>query len=400
MRWAINKITDIYDVRDGTHDSPKYVNKGHPLITSKNLKNNQVNYDKVKFISNEDYKHINKRSRVDVGDVLFAMIGTIGNPVVINKEPDFAIKNVALFKPKENQNSNFLRYYLESNKTISKMQSEAKGTTQKFVGLGYLRNFLIPTPPLSEQNQIVETLDKAFKKIDKAIANVERNIQNTEELFRSKTNQIFSNSCDDWSETKMVDLCDILTCGVASTPKYVDESIGIPFLSAQNVRNGKVVLHKYRYISKKLHEHLSKKNKPSKGDILYSRVGAKFGEAAVVEHDFEFSVYVSLTLIRPNAEKLYNYYLKYFLNSPSIKSLAKSSITSSGVPNLNVKSVRDFPIRYPNLSEQIRIVASIDGLSEHIQSLMSSYREELKNLEELKKSILEKAFNGELTSAA
>ena len=107
MSWQINKISDIYDVRDGTHDSPKYVDKGHPLITSKNLKNNQVNYNKVKFISNEDYNHINKRSRVDVGDVLFAMIGTIGNPVVIDKEPDFAIKNVALFKPKENQNSNF-----------------------------------------------------------------------------------------------------------------------------------------------------------------------------------------------------------------------------------------------------------------------------------------------------
>ena len=191
MSWQINKISDIYDVRDGTHDSPKYVDKGHPLITSKNLKNNQVNYNKVKFISNEDYNHINKRSRVDIGDVLFAMIGTIGNPVVINKEPDFAIKNVALFKPKGNQNSNFLRYYLESNRTISKMKSEAKGTTQKFVGLAYLRNFLIQTPPLSDQKQIVETLDNLNNQVQSIISTYMKELKNLEELKKSILEKAF-----------------------------------------------------------------------------------------------------------------------------------------------------------------------------------------------------------------
>tara|TARA_B110001452_G_C15199923_1_gene416475 strand:+ start:708 stop:1262 length:555 start_codon:yes stop_codon:yes gene_type:complete len=105
-------------------------------------------------------------------------------------------------------------------------------------------------------------------------------------------------STDSWDEMKMVDACKILTCGVASTPKYVDEEIGIPFLSAQNVRDGEVVLNKYKYISKEFHEKLTSKNKPTKGDLLYSRVGAKYGEAGVVEHNFEFSVYVSVTLIR------------------------------------------------------------------------------------------------------
>jgi type I restriction enzyme, S subunit len=113
--WAIKKLGEVYDVRDGTHDSPKYINEGYALITSKNLKNDSLNYDNVNYISEHDYFNINKRSKVDVGDVLFAMIGTIGNPIVIKDEPDFAIKNVALFKVPENQDSYFLKYYLDSS---------------------------------------------------------------------------------------------------------------------------------------------------------------------------------------------------------------------------------------------------------------------------------------------
>src|SRR5690606_26661682 len=78
--WEEKKLGEVYDVRDGTHDSPKYQNKGYPLVTSKNLKNHKLTLDDVKFISEADYFNINKRSKVDVGDVLFAMIGTIGNP--------------------------------------------------------------------------------------------------------------------------------------------------------------------------------------------------------------------------------------------------------------------------------------------------------------------------------
>ena len=96
--WPISRLGEIYDVRDGTHDSPRYQETGRALITSKNLGRFGLNFNKVKFISNEDYVSISKRSAVDKGDVLFAMIGTIGNPVVVDVEPDFAIKNVALFK--------------------------------------------------------------------------------------------------------------------------------------------------------------------------------------------------------------------------------------------------------------------------------------------------------------
>ena len=119
--WVVKKLGEVYDVRDGTHDSPKYVKEGYALITSKNLKNDSLNYDNVNYITEQDYISINKRSKVDVGDALFAMIGTIGNPIVIKDEPDFAIKNVALFKVPKNQDSHFLKYYLDSSSVIEKI---------------------------------------------------------------------------------------------------------------------------------------------------------------------------------------------------------------------------------------------------------------------------------------
>lgn len=127
--WVEKKLGEIYDVRDGTHDSPKYYDYGFPLITSKNLNGGTLEFDNVKLISKDDYIKINERSAVHKGDVLFAMIGTIGNPVIVEVEPTFAIKNVALFKVPEDQNSKFLRYYLMSQMVIDKMQFEAKGTT-------------------------------------------------------------------------------------------------------------------------------------------------------------------------------------------------------------------------------------------------------------------------------
>jgi len=156
--WEEKKLEEIYDVRDGTHDSPKYQPEGYALITSKNLKRDGLNFDKVKYISQTDYININKRSAVHKGDVLFAMIGTIGNPIVIEIKPNFAIKNVALFKVSLEQDSYFLKYYLESDVAMTKMIFEAKGTTQKFVGLGYLRNFPIFVPHIDEQRTIVKNL--------------------------------------------------------------------------------------------------------------------------------------------------------------------------------------------------------------------------------------------------
>lgn len=157
--WKCVKFSDVLDVRDGTHDSPTYHDMGYPLITSKNLKDGQITDNDIRYISKEDYEKINERSKVDIGDILFAMIGTIGNPVVVQNEPQFAIKNMALFKNIGRINPYFVKYYLESKTVNDKMQKDAKGSTQKFVSLGYLRAFLIDVPLELEQMEIVHILD-------------------------------------------------------------------------------------------------------------------------------------------------------------------------------------------------------------------------------------------------
>lgn len=96
--WKWCRLSDVIDVRDGTHDSPKYVPVGIPLVTSKNLVNGVIDYGNVKYITQEDADKINVRSMVDDDDILFAMIGSIGNPVLVKKDREFCIKNMALFK--------------------------------------------------------------------------------------------------------------------------------------------------------------------------------------------------------------------------------------------------------------------------------------------------------------
>lgn len=189
--WKEKQLKQICDVRDGTHESPRYIQKGYPLITSKNLKNNKITYENVKYISEYDYNKINERSKVNIGDVLFAMIGTIGNPVVVTEEAQYAIKNVALFKPLKIINSYFLKYYLDTTSVITKMGIEAKGSTQKFVPLGYLRDFVISLPTLDEQKQIIFEIEKRFEVADNVAKIVEENLEKAEQLKQSILKKAF-----------------------------------------------------------------------------------------------------------------------------------------------------------------------------------------------------------------
>lgn len=154
--WEQRKLNDISEVRDGTHNSPKYQNTGHPFVTSKNIKDGFINYDDIQFISDEDFNEINKRSKVDVNDILMGMIGTIGNTALIRTEPDFAIKNVALIKDTKQINYLYLYHFLHSPFIGKQLSSGMDGGTQKFVSLGNVRNLDIVYPSEVEQIKLGE----------------------------------------------------------------------------------------------------------------------------------------------------------------------------------------------------------------------------------------------------
>ena len=165
--WEERKLGDFSDVRDGTHASPKYISEGHPMVTSKNLTHSGLDMTDVSFLTDEDFDEINKRSKVSIGDILFGMIGTIGNPVIVYRD-DFAIKNVALIKEKSSNPiiNKWLLQYLKSPSFNRFIQKENAGGTQKFIALGLIRDMNLRVPKKEEQQKI----GSFFKHLDDTIA--------------------------------------------------------------------------------------------------------------------------------------------------------------------------------------------------------------------------------------
>ncbi|MGL5361056.1 MAG: restriction endonuclease subunit S, partial [Shewanella sp.] len=173
--WETVALKMLIDVRDGTHDTPAYVEpseSSYPLVTSKDVTGGEINLTSCKQISEEDYNSIIKRSAVSIGDILMPMIGTVGSPILIESNSNIAIKNLALFKTSAESNqldTKYLLYFLNSNECSLQFSLESRGGVQSFVSLGTLRNLGLPFVPPSEQQKIANFLDHETAKIDALI---------------------------------------------------------------------------------------------------------------------------------------------------------------------------------------------------------------------------------------
>ncbi|MEK4383775.1 restriction endonuclease subunit S [Aeribacillus sp. FSL K6-2848] len=186
--WERRPLKDITDVRDGTHDSPKYVPSGYPLVTSKNIKNGKIDLRNVNYISEEDFININKRSKVDIGDIIMPMIGTIGNPIIVDEQPNFAIKNVALIKFNNPCVINiYIKYLLNSHYLDYILNKNKRGGTQKFLSLTDIRNMEIPLPPRDLQAKFSEIV----KKVDSQKAILHKSLTELENNFNSLMQRAF-----------------------------------------------------------------------------------------------------------------------------------------------------------------------------------------------------------------
>lgn len=189
LNWNKERLQNLTDVRDGTHDSPKYYPAGYPFVTSKNLVDGKIDFSTCNFICKEDYEKINKRSKVDDSDILMPMIGTVGGAVLVKKDRDFAIKNVALVKIYEDSKiqRNFLLCILNSDQMNSYFDNFKKGGTQKFLSLGNIRELPIIIPPFNLQNEFTDFVNL----VDKSKLIIEKQIKELQELFDSKMDQYF-----------------------------------------------------------------------------------------------------------------------------------------------------------------------------------------------------------------
>lgn len=190
--WIIRKLGEICDVRDGTHDSPSYLlSSDYVLITSKNIQGDSIDFSTANFISKEDYDNINKRSYVDDGDIIMAMIGTIGKPIIVKRNDiNFCIKNVALIKfcDKDEVLNIYIKGLLDNESYISYIQGLNKGGTQKFVALGTLRGLRVPLSPLALQQEYAAKIEV----IEQMKAKVRQSLKETEELFNSRMDYYFN----------------------------------------------------------------------------------------------------------------------------------------------------------------------------------------------------------------
>lgn len=187
--WEKVNLGSVCDVRDGTHDSPKYFPEGYPLVTSKNVTSGRIDFTDCSLICKEDYDKINERSRVDFGDILMPMIGTVGKPVIVDVDADFAIKNVALIKFYEDSTviNIFVRALLQSDYFDRAVISKIRGGTQKFISLSDIRKLEIYLPPMDTQNQFAVFVEQT----DKSKAAIQKALDETQMLFDSLMQKYF-----------------------------------------------------------------------------------------------------------------------------------------------------------------------------------------------------------------
>ena len=187
--WKKDLLGTVCDVRDGTHDSPQYYESGYPLVTSKNVTGGKIDLTDCSLICEADFKKINERSKVDIGDIIMPMIGTVGKPVIVDIEPNFAIKNVSLIKFKADSRvlNIYIRALLQSDYFDDAVLSKVRGGTQKFISLGDIRKLEVLVPPMELQEQFATFI----KQTDKSKLAIQQSLDKLETLKRSLMQKYF-----------------------------------------------------------------------------------------------------------------------------------------------------------------------------------------------------------------
>ena len=391
--WVQRNLGEWSDVRDGTHASPKYIEQGHPMVTSKNLTDSGLDMSDVSYLTDEDFNEINQRSKVDIGDILFGMIGTIGKPVIVDRD-DFAIKNVALIKEKTSPEiiNTWLIQYLKSPSFERFIQKENAGGTQKFIALGLIRDMKLMTPSVQEQARIGELLNH----LDNLIAANQRKLDLLKEQKKGYLQKMFPKNgakvpelrfagfADDWEERKLTDLATTYIGLVTTmTENYTTE--GTLLIRNSDIKEGRFDLSNPIY----LEEQFAKKNKTrrmKKGDVVTVHTG-DIGTSAIINSELDGTIGFATITTRPKKE-LDSNFLAWYFNSNYHKKYAKRMSTGDGRSNYNMKDFNKNVIPTPKIAEQQKIGSFFKQLDDTI----ALHQRKLDLLKEQKKGFLQKMF--------
>ncbi len=295
-------------------------------------------------------------------------------------------------------NEHFFKYYSQSQTYFNRISEKITGTTRDRISRNNLGSIPVPLPPLPEQLRIVRILDDAFASIAKAKANAEQNLKNSRELFESSLQSVFENNGEGWEEKRVKDLGITQT---GTTPKTIEkENYGdfIPFIKPADIDFSGI--GDLRYDNEGLSEiGIKKGRKMESGSILMVCIGATIGKAGFSELEVSCNQQINSLTVKQEYEPKFFYYAMTSKEFQE-KVLSEGKGAQATLPIINKSKWENLTINFPKTkTEQQTIVHLLDSLRTETQKLETIYQQKLKDLEELKKSILQKAFNGELKTS-
>lgn len=317
----------------------------------------------MNYISKDDYDNINKRSNVDKGDILFGMIGTIGNPLIVETD-DFAIKNVALIKEKEELLNKFLIYVLETDFINKQFYRLNAGGTQKFIALGLIKDLLVPIPSIEEQLKISEFLSV----IDLNLNSYKNQISNMEKFKKYLMQQIFAQKLrfdfdDEWKQYKLKDLLTVKSSSI-SINQLEDNPGTYPLYGASGfLKNIDFCEMKTDYIS-------------------IVKDGSRVGNLSYHEKNSSIVNTSQYLLPKKNFDIHFLYYLLQTLN------LLKY-VNGSSIPHIYFKDYCIEKVDVPCFSEQQQIGKLFVNTDKTLKNINNS----IKVTQEFKKGLLQQMFN-------
>lgn len=402
--WKTKKLENVcLKITDGSHFSPKTIETGYPYITVRDVDDDKIDFKKCKFINQKDYDKLSRNGcKPQKGDVLFSKDGTVGKVTLVDYERDFVVlSSLAIVRPNnELINSRYLKFLMKAPYFLREAIGKKTGVAIRRIVLRNLKTIPVPYPPLPEQKRIVAILDEAFAAIATATANAEKNLKNARELFESCLNSVFTEKGEGWVEKKLGDVCIIKppkreakeTLNSTDLVSFVPMQylmIGQKYFDVEQERTLEKVSGSYTYFSD--------------GDVLLAKItpcfeNGKLGIARNLRNSTGFgsSEYI---VFRP-ADNLSSDFLYYYLSRKKFRKEGKPKMTGAvGHKRVPKDFIENYPIYIPEtIDEQNSIVAKLDELATETKRLEAIYQKKLDALAELKQSILQKAFAGELTA--
>jgi type I restriction enzyme S subunit len=393
--WEMKKLGDLCFFENGDRGA-NYPSKSHrttegiPFINAGHLTENGIDLKNMDFISRKRFDLLSN-GKIQKGDILFCLRGSLGKFSSVGELLEGAIaSSLVIVRPSKYILHKYLLAYFQSQWCIENINHFSNGAAQPNLSAQSLSKFIIPVPPLPEQQRIVSVLDEAFTSIAQAKANAERNLVNVRELFENYKQSTFKNSGNGWEWKTVGDMSE------HSLGKMLDKQKNRG-KNQKYLRNASVRWFEFNLsdvTQMRFLEEDTEKYTALKGDLLICEGGYP-GRAAIWQEDYPIFFQKAIHRVRFHQPEYTKWFL-YFLNSSSNNGNLKEYLTGTGIQHFTGQALDRFVFPVPPVSETRAIVARLDALSAETKRLEEIYKQKLAALDELKKSILQKAFAGEL----